>query len=90
MQNSELRSRILDLIKERLALEPGAMEQFRRSGRLDEVTAADSMLLVELVMMLEERFGIRFEPEHIDNELLCDLDRLAAFVAEAQEDGRGQ
>lgn len=85
MPITELRADIVDLVRERLALEPGALEQFRRSGRLDEVTAADSMLLVELVMMLEERFDIRFEPEHIDTELLCDLDRLAAFVAEARK-----
>lgn len=80
---SEIRAEILRLITERLALEAHALEQFQASGRLDEVTAADSMLLVELVMMLEERFGIRFEPEHIDAELLCDLERLSAHVAGA-------
>jgi acyl carrier protein len=78
---SEIQAEILQLIAERLALEEQALEQFRASGRLDEVTAADSMLLVEVVMMLEERFGIRFEPEHIDAELLCDLERLTAHVA---------
>lgn len=87
MQHAELRAGIVELVSERLSLEPGALEQFRRGGRLDEVTAADSMLLVELVMMLEERYDIRFEPEHIDNELLCDLDRLTAFVAEARKGG---
>jgi acyl carrier protein len=83
-RTNDTRSEILGLIAERLALEPHALEQFRASGRLDEVTAADSMLLVELVMLLEERFGIRFEPEHIDADLLCDLDRLTAHVAAAR------
>lgn len=80
---ADIRAEILRLIAERLALEEHALQQFQLSGRLDEVTAADSMLLVELVMMLEERFGIRFEPEHIDAELLCDLERLTAHVAGA-------
>jgi acyl carrier protein len=84
MTAAELRTQILELINERLALEPGAQEQFRRTGRLDEVTAADSMLLVELVMMLEEQFSIRFEPDDIDTELLCDLGRLTTFVAAAR------
>ena len=84
MNATELRTQILELINERLALEAGAQEQFRRTGRLDEVTAADSMLQVELVMMLEEQFSIRFEPDDIDTDLLCDLDRLTAFVAAAR------
>ncbi|MCU0990963.1 MAG: acyl carrier protein [Xanthomonadales bacterium] len=84
---NDTRAEILALIAERLALEKHALEQFRASGRLDEVTAADSMLLVEVVMLLEEHFGIRFEPEHLDAELLCDLDRLAAHVAAARSAG---
>jgi acyl carrier protein len=83
-QLNEIRAQILGLIAERLALEQHALEQFSASGRLDEVTAADSMLLVELVMLLEEHFGIRFEPEHLDADLLCDLDRLTAHVAGAR------
>jgi acyl carrier protein len=84
---NDTRAEILALIAERLALETHALEQFRASGRLDEVTAADSMLLVEVVMLLEEHFNIRFEPEHLDAELLCDLDRLAAHVAAARSAG---
>jgi len=84
---NDTRAEILALIAERLALEKHALEQFRASGRLDEVTAADSMLLVEVVMLLEEHFGIRFEPEHLDAELLCDLDRLTAHVAAARSAG---
>jgi acyl carrier protein len=87
MPSTDLRSEIVDLVNGRLSLEPGAREQFRSTGRLDEVTAADSMLLVELVMILEEQFGIRFEPDDIDAELLCDLDRLTEFVAAARAGG---
>lgn len=84
MPTGDLRAQIVELVIERLSLEAGAREQFEVSGRLDEVTAADSMLLVELVMILEEAFGIRFEPEDIDAELLCDLGRLTEFVAAAR------
>ena len=84
---NDVRAEILALIAARLALEKDALEQFRASGRLDDVTAADSMLLVELVMMLEEHFGIRFEPEHLDAELLCDLERLSSHVAATRPAG---
>ena len=81
---TETREAILDIMAGRLLLEDKTLEQFRVNGRLDEVTAADSILVVELVLLLEERFEIRFDPEHIDAELICDLDRLTAFISQAQ------
>lgn len=82
--SAEVRDAILDTMTERLRLDEPTLEQLRVNGRLDDVAAADSILMVELVLALEERFGIRFEPDHIDAELICDLDRLTAFVSEAQ------
>ncbi|TDJ33850.1 MAG: hypothetical protein E2O56_03155 [Gammaproteobacteria bacterium] len=80
----ETRAAILQLMAERLRLEDKALEHLRANGRLDDVTAADSILIVELVLALEERFDIRFEPDDIDADLICDLDRLTAFVSAAR------
>jgi acyl carrier protein len=80
----ETRTAILDIMAERLRLEDKALEHLRANGRLDDVTAADSILIVELVLALEERFDIRFDPDNIDTDLICDLDRLTTFVSEAQ------
>ena len=82
--SADVRDAILDIMAERLRLDEPTLEQLRINGRLDEVTAADSILVVELVLGLEDRFGIRFKADDIDAELICDLDRLAAFVSEAK------
>ena len=82
-RSRDYRAEITEIIIELLALEKPAIEQFEANGQLDEFTAADSMFLVELVLMLEDGFGIRFEPEHLDAKLLCNLDWLATFVAES-------
>jgi len=82
--SDDTRAAILQLMSERLRLEDAALERLGTNGRLDDVTAADSILIVELVLALEEHFGIRFDPDNIDAELLCDLDRLTAFVSDAQ------
>ncbi len=81
---AEIRESILDIMARRLHFDDQTIEQFRVHGRLDEVTAADSILVIELVLMLEDRFEIRFDPEHIDVELICDLDRLTAFISGVQ------
>ncbi len=75
---------ILGIIAKRLSLEKEPLEQLRVGGRLDKFTAVDSLLMVELVLLLEEHFEIRFDPEHIDAELISDLDRLAEFIADAR------
>ena len=82
--SADIRDAILETMAKRLDLDEPTLEQLRTNGRLDEVTAADSILMVELVLALEDRFGIRFEADDIDAELICDLDRLTAFVSEAK------
>ena len=80
----DIREVILGIIAKHLSLEKEPLEQLRVGGRLDKFTAVDSLLIVELVLLLEEHFEIRFEPEHIDAELISDLDRLAGFIANAR------
>jgi len=75
---------IIEIMAERLKLDNPSLEKLRQNGRLDEFTAVDSLLMVELVLALEERFNIRFDPEDINAELINDLGRLAAFVAQAK------
>ena len=79
-----IREAILDTMARRLHFEDQTIEQFRLNGRLDEVMAADSILVIELVLMLEDHFEIRFDPEHIDAELICDLDRLTEFISQGR------
>jgi len=89
---SKTRKVILGLVCEQVNLDEAALKTLDVRGRLDELTAVDSLLLVDLVISLEERFGIRFDPEDIDPSLIGDISRLAEFVdktVEANESARG-
>lgn len=74
---------IIEIMAERLELDKPSLEKLSQNGRLDEFTAVDSLLMVELVLALEERFNIRFDPGDIDAELINDLGRLTSFIAQA-------
>lgn len=82
--NQDVREQIVHVVAERLGLDEPSRDELEDKGRLDEFTAVDSLFIVELVLMLEERFDIRFEPENIDAELISDLDRLTSLVVEAR------
>jgi len=81
---ANIREAIIDILAEHLSLTEKSLERLRINGRLDEFTAVDSLLMVELVLLLEEHFEIRFDPENIDAKLISDLDKLAAFVADVR------
>lgn len=81
---ANIREAIIDILAEHLSLTEKSLERLRINGRLHEFTAVDSLLMVELVLLLEEHFEIRFDPENIDAELISDLDKLAAFVADVR------
>ena len=83
-KSEEIRDVILATMAERLELDELALDKLGTNGRLDEFTAVDSLLMVELVLMLEERFNVRFDPEDIDAALISDLNRLVLFVAESR------
>lgn len=81
---ADIRAAILNIMADRLSLADQHLEQLRDNGRLDQLTAVDSLLMVELVLLLEEHFQIRFDAEQIDAELVSDLDRLTEFVLQTQ------
>lgn len=62
------------------------MEEFLPGEDSDELTEStplisggilDSIATLKLVMFMEERFGVRFEPHEVDKE---NLDNLASIV----------
>lgn len=77
---SDTKNVILEMLREQVGLDDEAIATLAEKGRLNELTAVDSLLMVDLVVSLEDRFGIRFDPEDIDAELISDIARLAAFV----------
>ncbi|MEM8960492.1 MAG: phosphopantetheine-binding protein [Acidobacteriota bacterium] len=82
--NSELKAQIKQLIVERLKLddiEPGdigdAQPLFGEDG-----LGLDSIDALELVLGLEQDFGVRVEDEEVGATVLASVDALTQFVTE--------
>ena len=51
---------------------------------LEDGLGLDSIMVVELVSLIEEHFGFQFEEEELDLTILTNLQTLATFVASKQ------
>lgn len=65
------------------------MEEFLPGENPDELTATtplisggilDSIATLKLVMFMEEKYGVNFEPHEVDKEHLDDLDSIVKLV----------
>lgn len=64
--NGEVKHAVLDFLGERAPL-PGVTEAELLALDYLDVGLLDSMAVVELVVTLEDRFGVRFEPEDMQS-----------------------
>lgn len=48
---------------------------------LEDGLGLDSIMLVELVSLVEETFGFQFEEDELDLEIFTNIQTLATFVA---------
>ena len=51
---------------------------------LEDGLGLDSIMLVELVSLVEENFGFQFEEDELDLNIFTNLQTLATFVASKQ------
>lgn len=51
---------------------------------LEDGLGLDSIMIVELVSLIEENFGFQFEEDELDLSILTDLQTLATFIASKQ------
>ncbi len=89
LPDSELRARIKRLIVERLKLEMEPSE----IGDADplfggEGLGLDSIDALELVLGLEQEFGVKIEDEEVGAEALSSVDTLADFVRQKAAPGK--
>lgn len=73
----QIQDKVIDILVQRLSVQPA---QIRPDSRLIEDLGADSLDVVEIVMQLEETFGIEITDEQAENvrtvsELLEQLKR---------------
>ncbi|MGH7590614.1 MAG: acyl carrier protein [Gemmatimonadales bacterium] len=73
---SSLRDDLATLFAERLHVEvPSAETDLLASGRIDSVT------MIELLLLIEERFGVRIDLAEVDFDHFRSLASMAEFVA---------
>ena len=80
--DTELKSRIKRLIVERLKLETDPEEIADDQPLFGEGLGLDSIDALELVLGLEQEFGVKIEDEEVGGEALASVNALADFVRE--------
>ncbi|MFP3939315.1 MAG: acyl carrier protein [Thermoanaerobaculia bacterium] len=77
---TELKDRLKRLLVERLKLEMDPSEIGDRDPLFGEGLGLDSIDALELVLGLEQEFGVKIEDEEVGGEALASIEALAAFV----------
>jgi acyl carrier protein len=85
--DTELRERLKRLIVERLKLEVEPSEIGDCDPLFGEGLGLDSIDALELVLGLEQEFGVRIEDEEVGGEALASVASLADFVREKSAAG---
>jgi acyl carrier protein len=77
---------LVDVVVTTLGIEERRDTLTRRTELLGGIPELDSLALVELVVVIEERFGIAIDDSEFTGEVFETLGSLAAFVAAKQQD----
>lgn len=80
----ELESRIKELIVDRLKLDVSPAEIDSQEPLFGDGLGLDSIDALELVLGVEQEFGVKIEDEEVGTQALTSVDSLARFVAEKQ------
>jgi methoxymalonate biosynthesis acyl carrier protein len=77
MSNTRLRERIVRLFAEKMHVEISAPD-----ADLFESGALDSLSLVELLLQLEQEFGVKISLDELDLDHFRSIAKIAEFVAD--------
>ncbi len=77
---------LIDAVVTTLAIEERRGDLFAGTELLGGIPELDSLALVELVVVIEERFGIAIDDSEFTGEVFETLGSLAAFVGAKQQD----
>ena len=82
--SAELEQRIKELIVDRLKLDVGPDEIDRSEPLFGEGLGLDSIDALELVLGVEQEFGVKIEDEEMGTQALTSVETLARFVESKQ------
>jgi acyl carrier protein len=77
---------LIDVVVTTLAIEERRADLSAGTELLGGIPELDSLALVELVVVIEERFGIAIDDSEFTGEVFETLGSLAGFVAAKQRD----
>jgi acyl carrier protein len=78
---NEVVQQIKQILVEDLELNVVADEMPDECSLLDDGLAMDSILIAELIVRIEDRFGFQFDDRMLETKLFDNLSALAAFIA---------
>jgi acyl carrier protein len=79
---TDLTDDVIDVIVTTLGLENRTEPFVATTPLLDHIPELDSMAIVELVVALEDRFGITIDEDEISGDVFETVATLASFVTE--------
>jgi acyl carrier protein len=77
----DIASEVVKVLDEILRLGPRAASMGRESALLGAIPELDSMAVVSILTLIEERFGIVVEDDEMDGAVFATLGSLTDFVA---------
>ncbi len=83
--DATLKTELKELIIGRLKLEMGTDEIDDADPLFGEGLGLDSIDALELVLALEQKYGIKVEDEEVGKRIFASIDALAAYVDEKRE-----
>jgi len=83
--DTTLKTELKELIVSRLKLEMSTDEIEDAAPLFGEGLGLDSIDALELVLALEQKYGIKVEDEEVGKRIFASIDALAAYVDEKRE-----
>lgn len=84
MKKQEIISKLKDLIAYELDINVKREELSEDSPLLEGGIGLDSISIVNLIVLIEKNFSIRFQDEEITMDLFSDLNTLSSFIESKQ------
>lgn len=84
MNIEEIKEKLIDVIKEVVKLDTEAEVP---ADNLFESLAMDSLMAIELLVSVEQRFEIEIDDEDLNVDLLKSLDNLLNYIIKKKQNG---
>jgi acyl carrier protein len=85
MKREEILTKLVDIIQQNLEVQ--LPEKVEESHRTFEDLGIDSIMVLQLVVYIEEAFGVAVPEEDVDPDVFKSVGALITFIQELQQSG---